>query len=418
MIGQRIRYYRKTKGLTQEELAKGICSVSYLSKIENGDAKSSEDVIQLLCERLEISPESQELDVNILGMLNEWNYLIIVRKFEEAENLHNKIKEYLPFIEDPDLLTRYDLFLIRDNLVKYKIKEATSLLKKVDKLQEISSDPSINLYYFYVKGLHSYLIQDYKQAITFFERGETYLTQTPLNQVEKGVYYYSVALTHSYLFHSTSVMTYAYKALEIFDREYHFSRSSDCQILLGIANRRIKSYSQSEYHFHQALKFAESFNDNKSLGIIYHNLGFLFSNKNEPESAIEYYLKSISIKENNDLKNLASTYFLIAKEYLNLGDQKLSLKWLDKTNKILESEPNEEYQIHAVILMYRLDNDLDKDFENYIKKTAIPYFKERNVLEYVREYSTLLADYYYNNTQYKNASEFYKLALINNNKIT
>jgi transcriptional regulator with XRE-family HTH domain len=415
LIGQRIRYYRKTKGLTQEELAKGICSVSYLSKIENGDAKSSDDVIQLLCERLGISPENQQLDVNILGILNEWNFLIILRKFEEAENLHNKIKEYLSFIEDPDLLTRYDLFLIRNYLVKNDVDIATKLLKKVDKLQDNNSDYSISFYYYYVKGLHSYFIKEYSEALKYFSRAENFLSQTPLNQVEKGVFYYSIALCHSHLFHSTSVMTHAYKALDIFDKEYNFSRSSDCQILLGIANRRIRSYSQSEYHFNQALKFAESFNDNKSLGIIYHNLGFLFSNMGNSEIAIQYYLKSVAIKETNESRNLHNTYFLIAKEYLNLDKQKDSLKWLDKTNLHLKKDHSDEYNIHAEILKFRLQKDFNKNFESYIKKTAIPYFQEKNILEYVREYATLLADYYYENSQYKSASEFYKLALKNNN---
>ncbi|WP_084818774.1 helix-turn-helix domain-containing protein [Tepidibacillus sp. HK-1] len=34
-IGDKIRYYRIKKGLTQSQLAEGICSKSYLSKIIN-----------------------------------------------------------------------------------------------------------------------------------------------------------------------------------------------------------------------------------------------------------------------------------------------------------------------------------------------------------------------------------------------
>ncbi|WP_261134166.1 helix-turn-helix domain-containing protein [Bacillus sp. Marseille-Q3570] len=418
MIGQRIRYYRKTKSLTQEELARGICSVSYLSKIENGDAKSSEDVIELLCERLGISPTEEQLDVNILGLLNEWNYLIILRKYEEAEELHSKIKKYLPFIEDPLLLSRYDLFLIRFYLIKNNLDEAKPLIKKISKLQETYQDPSINFYYYFIKGFYYYYVKEYSEAIIHFEKAEGNLQQTPLNQVEVGVFYYSIALSHSYLFHSTSVMTYAYKALEIFDREYNFSRSSDCQILLGIANRRIKSYSQAEYHFNQALKFAESFNDNRSLGMIYHNIGFVYSNKGQPETAIQYYMKSLSIKDKYDNSNVYITYYLVAKEHLNLDELELSKQWLDKVKKQLKVKNNEEYDIHAKILEYRLEDDFNKEFEVYLKKVAIPYFQNKNIFEHVSEYSSLLADYYYNNSQYKSASEYYKLALITNKKFT
>ncbi|WP_257351817.1 tetratricopeptide repeat protein [Pseudalkalibacillus decolorationis] len=416
MIGQRIRYYRKTKGLTQEELAKGICSVSYLSKIENGDAKSSDDVIELLCERLGISPEEKQLDVNLLGMLNEWNYLMVVRKYDEAELAHKKIKEYLPFVEDPSLLTRYDLFLVRYHLLNSDIKSANIIMEKIGKLHETQYDSSIHFYIYFIKGLYQYYLKNYSEALYGYEKAESHLQQTPLNQVEVGVFYYSIALSHSYLFHSTSVMTYGYKALEIFDKEYHFSRSSDCQILLGISNRRIKNYSQSEYHFNQALKFAESFNDNRSLGMIYHNIGFVYSNKGQPESAIQYYLKSVKIKEKNDVTNIYITYYLIAKEYVNLGKFELSSEWLQKVLEQLKHDKNEEYSIHAKILKYRIKKFYNKEFEIYLKKIAIPYFQEKNISELVSEYSALLADYYYDNSQYKNSSEYLKLALETNKK--
>ncbi|WLD93654.1 tetratricopeptide repeat protein [Alkalihalobacillus sp. AL-G] len=411
MIGQRIRYYRKTKNLTQEELAKGICSVSYLSKIENGDAKSSEDVIELLCERLGISPEEKQLDVNLVGMLNEWNYLMVLRKYEEAETTHNKIKEYIPLIEDPNTLIRYQLFLTRYFITTNNKTKASKQILELNKYYETRSDVALNFYYHFINGLFNHVESNYSQAIKHFENAEAYIQHTPLNQVELATYYYSVALTQTHLFHNTAVINYAYKALDIFDKEYNFTRSADCQILLGIVNRRIKNYLQSEYHFNQALKFAISFNNSKSLGIIYHNLGFVYSNKGDPEEAIKYYLKSLEIKNKVKDSNLQVTYFLIAKEYYNLENYEESNKWMQKINIQLEKEPNDEYTIHYKILKLRLNQQSGKEYENLLKKQAIPFFEDKNIMEYVCEYSTLLADYYYKNSQYKNASENYKLAL-------
>jgi HTH-type transcriptional regulator, quorum sensing regulator NprR len=50
--GEKIRYFRKTQNISQQELADGICSVSYLSKIENGQAVASEEIIMFLSNRL------------------------------------------------------------------------------------------------------------------------------------------------------------------------------------------------------------------------------------------------------------------------------------------------------------------------------------------------------------------------------
>ncbi|MBE6892987.1 MAG: helix-turn-helix transcriptional regulator, partial [Ruminococcaceae bacterium] len=49
-----IKRERLLKNWSQEGLCKGICAVSYLSKIEQGKAEASEEIISALFERLGI----------------------------------------------------------------------------------------------------------------------------------------------------------------------------------------------------------------------------------------------------------------------------------------------------------------------------------------------------------------------------
>lgn len=51
-IGQVIRNLRKEQNITQEKLVEGICTASYLSRIEKGESKISEDTAHALLERL------------------------------------------------------------------------------------------------------------------------------------------------------------------------------------------------------------------------------------------------------------------------------------------------------------------------------------------------------------------------------
>src|SRR5699024_6188581 len=51
-IGSLIKMTRINKGMTQEALAEGIVSMSYLSKIENERTTASPEVINMLCARL------------------------------------------------------------------------------------------------------------------------------------------------------------------------------------------------------------------------------------------------------------------------------------------------------------------------------------------------------------------------------
>ena len=57
--GQWIRTERMRRGWSQEELCKGICTVSYLSRIESGKAEPSEDTLRLLMDKLELSADEQ-----------------------------------------------------------------------------------------------------------------------------------------------------------------------------------------------------------------------------------------------------------------------------------------------------------------------------------------------------------------------
>jgi transcriptional regulator with XRE-family HTH domain len=51
-IGKRIRSVRKAKGISQEVLAKGICSQAQISKIEKCQAQPSVPTLFLISERL------------------------------------------------------------------------------------------------------------------------------------------------------------------------------------------------------------------------------------------------------------------------------------------------------------------------------------------------------------------------------
>ena len=56
-VGTLIRRERLRQNLSQEGLCKGICVVSYLSKIEQGQVEPSEEIRRLLFERLGLPSE-------------------------------------------------------------------------------------------------------------------------------------------------------------------------------------------------------------------------------------------------------------------------------------------------------------------------------------------------------------------------
>jgi transcriptional regulator with XRE-family HTH domain len=56
-IGENVKKYRLQKGMRQEELCEGLCSVSQLSKIENGKAQVKAEHLKIMAERLGVAVE-------------------------------------------------------------------------------------------------------------------------------------------------------------------------------------------------------------------------------------------------------------------------------------------------------------------------------------------------------------------------
>lgn len=205
-----------------------------------------------------------------------------------------------------------------------------------------------------------------------------------------------------------SVTTYAFKAISIFDKEYNYSRSADCQVLLAISYRRAKNYDLAEYHLNNALKYSKSFKDDFMSGVIYHNLGYVTSCKNEHLKAIDYFKKSLEYRNSQTQKRKALTLFLLATEYLKLKDYKRAEEYLEEGYEY--SNNDLEVYYHLRVLQYQISGKYDENFETLISKDVISFFENRSNWEYVAKYSELLADVYFDQSLYKRASNYYRIA--------
>src|SRR5690625_2244451 len=94
-IGPFIKLHRIEQNMTQEDLAKGIVSLSYLSKIENERTVASPEVISMLCTRLGIQLNSKR-EAIIQKKCKEWYKLLYeVNDKEEIITLHQEIRKLI-----------------------------------------------------------------------------------------------------------------------------------------------------------------------------------------------------------------------------------------------------------------------------------------------------------------------------------
>src|SRR5699024_1449718 len=99
-VGSYIKLQRVQQGMTQDELASGIVSMSYLSKIENQRAEASPEVISLLCTRLGIEIDNEK-DFDIKDKCEEWYAMLFeVNDKEEIIKCYKELNELLERSEE------------------------------------------------------------------------------------------------------------------------------------------------------------------------------------------------------------------------------------------------------------------------------------------------------------------------------
>ncbi|MDO6657226.1 helix-turn-helix domain-containing protein [Anaerobacillus sp. 1_MG-2023] len=420
MIGAKIRYFRQMKGITQEQLASGICSIPYLSKIEHGLAQPSEELVEHLCNELGVSLEQVDDEDKMKKLhldLDAWYKEMRLRNFEEVINFKNRIDEEIDGVEDPDMLTKYLLLTFRYYILFRETEKANDILEKLYHVQERLSE-NLEYFYFYFLGLYYYQNRKFKEAYEQYSKAHKLLLSMKTNNAELAEFYYQQALVHNCLSQITLSNNLAIKCLDLFNKEYNFKRTADTEILLGVNNRVILNYGEAEHHFQNALKYAESFNDKRLKSIIYHDLGYVYSFQNDTEKALRYYQSGLQNNEEHEIEDRAKTIFLIASEYLKIDNINLTLSWIEEGMRLVTKTGFLEYIYHFKILNSKLKNSVSDEMgTEELLKDAVGYFKEKNYWNYVSEYGELLADYYFTSGQYKNSSFYFKLANDSRKKI-
>jgi len=87
IIAQYIKKNRNSKGLTLEELSKGICSLSYLSKIENDKIKADKHILNLLAKKMGISIPFDDLLIDYVTIIHDLSLSYFYKRVLELKDL-------------------------------------------------------------------------------------------------------------------------------------------------------------------------------------------------------------------------------------------------------------------------------------------------------------------------------------------
>lgn len=399
-IGKLIKYHRTRQEMTQKELAHGICSVSYLSKVENNSIDPSEDIIDALAGRLNISFTMMDGNEDELkDRIKSWYSIIKLGDKRQAKQEYLELKKMcdLPINIEIKHLFAVMKFIYEITFLPIKDCEETyTQLKEIEHFYEQET-----LYYFLkFESLYFYYNNNLEAAIRSLKRAEIEYKKIDINDI--GLYY-NLSIYYRKTYQIYQSFFYAYKALREAQLalDYHFLTKT--QLLLAANFLRIGEYDEAKNILLKLLK-SEQIQNKETNSLIYHNLGCVYFKQYDYEKAIHYLLTAIEYQALPQ-KNV-DTYYVLALIYNGINDTFNLTACIKKGKEIAIKFNITKYIYKFSILEAQINNEtFNANFAKKLKNEIIPFFRKTGERNELMRQLKLLGDMYYQNHKYKNAAQ-------------
>lgn len=399
-IGSLIKYHRTKLGMTQNELAMGICSIPHLSKIENNSKEGNHETIRLLLEKLNIQlQEVNHSEKQIKWLLNKLQKHIIYSEEEKARQIMEKLKEYEELIVFTDSIYLYELYKLRYYVYLNNCDLAEIQLNWLNQ--------NVKNFSQYEGYLHSFF-----SALVFLLRGKYVEADQKFSCLLRdyadlgafeGDVYYHLAIVKGRLEESSQAIFYGRKALAIYKDEFNFKRILNTLLSLSLNYTQGKVYNEAIEVYEHLLRNVELLQQHHLLPQIYHNMGDLYQKKGEYATALVYFEKSVL------LMSKSNEHYLIC--LFNLAYVQYQMKKVEESKKNFlllkrESKKSRIFNLLAIYYLHLLENDKEKAVE-YLEVYLIPYISRKEELKETHRYfSKLLSQCYLNAGEYEKAVQF------------
>lgn len=387
MEGKIIKYYRQKLRLTQGELGQGICSVTHLSKIERGITQYSDEIISLICDRLDINIQTEiQRYKQTKTQLDKWQESLIMQNRDDINRLKNDI-ETDEFIYLPEHFYYYMLLLARFHLFLNQTEKAFAIISDIKKRNLINLSPEEANLLKHVYGIYYFATNQIKNCITTLEGIDK-------NQYHNDEYYYHLALAHHSLYSNIKAYYFASKALNYFERTLNLSRVIDTEMfmLIQLNAKEPYDFDYTKEKYEKLIHLCDMCQDPKRKSKLLNNLAFEHTRRG-------YY------KEASDLQHQAMQ--LISKDnplYLTVLDGYIdacskgrllpieTLLELCQHGLNLAGDKNDDMYISFQLHIFSIQQNEVQYFQ-YLAAKVIPHFRKTGYKMIVEHYEKKL--FYY-----------------------
>jgi HTH-type transcriptional regulator, quorum sensing regulator NprR len=399
-FGPLVKYYRTQKGITQKELAAGICSIPHLSKIENNSKDANEETISLLLERLEVSfEEMEEKEELIKTLLRDFGDKINFYLREEIEDIYQKLKKIEHVVPFSAHMYLYELYKYRYLLFKGLLSEAEAQRDLLHKQKKNFSQHERYLFHYYNAVFLLYK-GHYKKADEIFD--ELFIENN--NEPTNGEFLYHWTFVKSSLDQPGHAIHFGRLALQIFMNQHNFYRILHTLMLLGINYTNSKIYEEAQVCFNHLIRNAELLKEERMLPQIYHNMGYLQDKMNNVKEALTYYEKSLSLQPLRNQNYLVTLYGIGEINY-KLSDMEKAKEYFIQVKELSKETGIKKHGLLADFYLIHMDSP--EKAMKYLEVKVIPYLEgSKEHKEELIRYYKLLSEHYNQQGKYMEAVNY------------
>lgn len=242
-VGSIIKYYRTKRGLTQGELAEGICSTSHLSKIETNMYAANEETVNLLLNKLDLQLDDITGDLKeIRETLDSFMHAIFMQDRESIEQLYNELTEKEDYILTSEYVNIYHLYKLRYHLFHWNHEGIQESLKLIQKIKNTFDPVEKNILVFF-RGFYYSMNEKYEEGLKTVH--EFLKNPLPIGGMWVGEASYILSHLYTSLNQNEAALTFSKKAYDIYVTESNFIRQVHSQMILSISYMRLSLYSEA-----------------------------------------------------------------------------------------------------------------------------------------------------------------------------
>ncbi|MFS1518673.1 tetratricopeptide repeat protein [Bacillus sp. SCS-151] len=401
-IGRLIFFHRKRRGMTQAQLADGVCSVSHLSKIENNSKEMSEETQSLLFKKLNIKLYEEEHRINTLKKdIHLLHKEIIHQNKSKSQEIFLNISKVADWIEFTPYIFLYKIVIFRFYLFLNNISEAKAVREQLSKQKnKLSNDEKI--LFMLCTSIYLLMKNKLQRSLDLLISVEKLSGHNPPIELN---YYFS--LLYGRLNKFSLSMLYGNKALLEFQNSNNYLRVIDTQMILAIDLKQVGAMNESLDLFLKAGEMTDLVQDINRIAKIFHNIGDLYYWNNNYEEASYYFTKSIENKEYGT-EDYIKTLSGLAEVHMLLGEKEKAKDLVVQTLKLSQQKNLSVNVTLFTIYSIQLENNFQKLY-SYLESYAIPFFIEKNRWHLVSKYGEIIASYHADKQDYKKANEYLTL---------